>query len=317
MTTIVPWHEIGIQSNGVEPSDEVLNKVWKKDEYALQPIHTQIEGVPIRIPKKYALHRKGDKKVLKIVGENYLSIEKLRHSFSRIGEISNRLDLDSSSTRLGKFGQFGKVWSVIKIPNLGFYLYEDDKVECYLLFTISPTNFNNIEIRFIALRLVCSNGMTSTILNIVVESTEINGRFILNIKNQINKGINGYELGAKFLLRHKYKDRDVLTYLTELFGLNQVGSKILSKEGEMVFESIENQPGSSAGEKSWWNVFNAVTHHLDHEISYTEEHINKTWFGVYRNLKSRAFRRAIAYIRVDGNFKDEELSDEAADYIYL
>ena len=108
-----------------------------------------------------------------------------------------------------------------------------------------------------------------------------------------------YKEMAQHLSQKRYNDESVVEYFQRVFPVLTTktdSEKVLSKSAERAVEIINtnDQPGAEFGKGTWWEVFNATTYMVDHEIGRSADtRLTSAWYGANKNLKTKALETAV------------------------
>jgi hypothetical protein len=102
-----------------------------------------------------------------------------------------------------------------------------------------------------------------------------------------------YKEMASFLGERRYSDENIVEYFTRVFPV--AGSKKeMSKNAELAFHVLEEQPGTEFAPGSWWQAFNAVTYLTDHLAGRSADNrLQSAWYGQNKGVKTRALELAV------------------------
>jgi hypothetical protein len=117
-------------------------------------------------------------------------------------------------------------------------------------------------------------------------SVRVNHRSQFNadrVKEILGLGHNKVEKfkeAAEFLGSKNYIKSDLENYFGEVFGRSTREDKTLTRTAERALELVENQPGADFRPGTFWNMYNAVTYMVDHELGRSaDSRMASAWFG--------------------------------------
>jgi hypothetical protein len=158
--------------------------------------------------------------------------------------------------------------------------------------------------------VVCNNTLTLSLSskedNMVKVShrRQFDGDQVKQMLGVASDKLAQYKEMAKFLGSKKYKSETVKEYFNRIFPVNAYGrskneetkqKKELSQSATLAMQALQQQPGASFAEGSWWSAFNAVTYLTDHVIGRTQEgRLTSAWYGPNKGLKVKALETAVA-----------------------
>ena len=302
------WQRLGKKlSNNMRPEEmaRVVDVNWEVrgiDSYV------NFGGKYIKTGQK-SLIRTDTGAILSNVGEDWHIVQNIEiFEFFKELLIMGGMDMDSAGSLKG--GQI--VWALAKVNEFSFDIFDGDKIETYLLFSNPHQYGMSVNIQFITIRVICSNGLASLknrsyrIKHIkgFREKSDIVKRDIVKKTLAIaRKEFAEYRRMAGILASQPYDKDDLRQYYMEIFPISNPDRLItpdtkLTPRAERCLELVESQPGAKFARGTWWQAFNSVVYVIDHEQNTTAENrLYNQWYGDNKSLKIKAAKKAIQYAR--------------------
>lgn len=295
-----PWHKLGVPVSDDMTPRQIMQAAgldWTVSKHDTFAKVLAADGTEEYIATgTQALLRDTDNSVLTEVGPGWNPVQNEEafdffHKFTESGEMM----MDTAGSL-----QDGRiVWALADLKS-GFDLFGGDRINGYLLFSSFHKYGSATEVRFCAERVVCKNTLTMALKEHGKPSVKINHRakFDAN-KVQEVLGISGEKLEtlkeqAEFLGSKQYNKDDLEQYFGTLFGESNKEDQKLSRTAEKVMALVESQPGTEYAPGSFWQLFNAVTHHLDfHSGRSDDTRMASSWFGTGATKKVDALNLAL------------------------
>ena len=293
----VPWHGLGeALPEGATP-DEMLQAAQLDWEVEKKKAFVRVGDKEIETGQE-ALVRTSDSTVLTNVGPGWNPVQN-HEAFEFFEKFVEAGEMTMETAGSLKNGQI--VWALAKTTD-AFRVFEDDVVESYVLFTNPHQYGKTLDIRFTPIRVVCNNTLT---LAHTTKAGTSQDPIRLNHRQPFDSGkvqdimvtnrfrLRQYGEMAKMLGSYRAADDDVNDYINEL-----LGNKELSRTGKKIKANITEQPGADIREGSWWQVFNAVTYTVDHQLGRQDDsRLESAWYGANSKRKWDALELAGEYIR--------------------
>lgn len=300
-----PWHGLGKEVPAdLSPAQmlEAAGLDWSVDKIQT---FANIQGQQVYTGKD-ALVRSSDGRILDVVSQDWNPLQN-EEAFEFFNDFVCSGDMAMHTAGSLKNGQI--VWALAKI-NESFEVFGGDQVDSYLLFTLPHKFGQSIDVRFTPIRVVCNNTLTLSLSskedNMVKVShrRQFDGDQVKQMLGVASDKLAQYKEMAKFLGSKKYKSETVKEYFNRIFPVNAYGrskneetkqKKELSQSATLAMQALQQQPGASFAEGSWWSAFNAVTYLTDHVIGRTQEgRLTSAWYGPNKGLKVKALETAVA-----------------------
>lgn len=290
-----PWHKLGVPV-GDDMTPEQMMKAAGLD-WEVVKVDTFLEwNGETRPTGRQALVRETDGRVLTEVGPDWNPVQN-REAFEFFTDFVAAGDMVMDTAGSLKDGQI--VWALADIKD-DFTLFGGDKVKGYLLFSNPHQYGRSIDVKFVLTRVVCNNTLTVGLSEKGQPSAKINHRTKFdaeNVKKILGLSHNKLETfkdAAEFLGSKQYIKSDLETYFGKIFGESKKEDKKLARTAEKVMDLIETQPGAEFQKGSYWQMFNAVTYAVDHELGRSADtRMTSAWFGPNAKKKIDALNLAI------------------------
>jgi len=224
-----------------------------------------------------------------------------------------------------------QIWGLAEI-NDGFTLAGDDRVEGYLLVSVSHEWGKSNEIRFTPVRVVCNNTLSMALADKTQPAFKMPHTKVFDTElihsaelalGLASVRLDEYKQSAEFLSSKKYNDNTVVSYIADLLqpklalqekirlenskssDIELIDSRLRTLEEfqrtpHKVYEALEQQPGAdmASSKGTWWGAVNALTYVVDHKWGHDRDAaMHNAWFGARASLKNRAMTKAIEYAK--------------------
>lgn len=295
----VPWHGLGDPVGDCLTPIEMCKASGTFWDVVKVPAFIEYNGKQ-KLTGQEALVRSTDGKILTNVGPNWEPVQNTE-AFEFFDDFvkEGHMMMDTAGSLKG--GQI--VWALAKVGE-SFSLFGGDEVDSYLLFSNPHQYGKSIEIRFTPIRVVCWNTLTLSLSTASINSVSLSHRrkfdpdAIKEMMGLASTKLDTYKQTAEFLGSKRFTSETLLEYLDEIFPVTGSGKKDISKNAEAVFEIVsnDNQPGAKHAPGSWWQAFNGVTFHTDHNLSRTaDKRLENAWFGGVARTKVKALEKAVEF----------------------
>lgn len=215
--------------------------------------------------------------------------------------------------RAGSFDNGQTTFFILSNPGRAFALRGNDAIDNYTLVWNVHKYGTTLRLADLMMRQICTNGMVvadgeGTTMKINHRG-QLDPSFVARSFAKSTKGIEQFRESADFLASRRYTNDAVRRYLAEVFPstakkeeeapvANVPVEVTLSRPAQIVFDTIDTQPGAEMARGTWWNVFNGVTHATNHLLSANDEtRTSSVLFGVNRRRNMVALSKAIEYAR--------------------
>jgi len=290
----VPWHGLGVRVPDDVTPEQMLQAAGLDWTVEKIPGFATINGVQTPIDRS-ALVRSSDHKILDVVSDDWNPVQN-REAFEFFNDFVAAGDMDMHTAGSLKDGQI--VWGLAKVKE-SFELFKGDRVEGYLLFSNFHRYGNSTTVQFTPIRVVCNNTLTLSLNTKVENMAKISHRRVFDgdsVKEMLGVAkhkLAAYKEMAAFLGDRRYNDENIVEYFTRVFPV--AGSKKdMSKNAELAFHVLEEQPGTEFAPGSWWQAFNAVTYLTDHLAGRSADNrLQSAWYGQNKGVKTRALELAV------------------------
>ena len=289
-----PWHGLGVRlDDGVSPRE--MQKAAGLDWTVEKRPMFLADGA--QVPKKQALVRTSDNKVLDLVGNNWTPVQN-ETAFDFFQEFCDAGDMKMHTA--GSLLDGKRIWALAKVSS-DFTVFGDDKVEGYLLFS-NPHMFGQcVDVRFTPIRVVCNNTLTMSLNAKAQNFAKVNhrGEFdpeaVKEILGIARNTMDEYKQVAEFLGSKQISDQKFKEFLGKVFG-EAKDPKKLTRTAQMAYDVFETQPGAEFARGSWWQALNSVTYITDHKACRTQDaRLNSIWYGYGRKAKINAVKTAVEF----------------------
>ena len=297
----VPWHGLGVKvSNDLTP--EQMLKVAGLD-WTVDPVDLFAEVGDRRLPTGHrALVRSSDQRVLDVITDDWVPCQN-QEAFEFFNDFVAAGDMSMETAGSLKDGKI--VWALAAVKESFELFGGKDRVDAYLHFTNPHSYGQSIDVRFTPIRVVCNNTLTLSLSQKSKNMVKVSHRRQFNadeVKEALGvakEKLAKYKEMAQHLSQKRYNDESVVEYFQRVFPVLTTktdSEKVLSKSAERAVEIINtnDQPGAEFGKGTWWEVFNATTYMVDHEIGRSADtRLTSAWYGANKNLKTKALETAV------------------------
>lgn len=297
-----PWHTLGVEvSNSLTPQ-EIMKAA--KLNWSLSKELLQTES-GVKIPDYFALQRSSDKKVLDIVGKQYIPTQNAQAfqfftDFVKAGKMKMET---AGSLKGGKM-----VWALANIGN-SFKLSGNDVTKGYILLASPHEQGKSLRVKFTAVRVVCNNTITMA-LNEDALGFRMTHRHSFNEDMQslaketlglANDRLDTFADQAQKLAKKKVTKAQTAHFFTQVFQpeLENAPIEIIAEKANkatsLAVQALVNAPGHDLNDGTAWSLLNAVTYTTDHLLGRSPDaRLAKSWLGKNEALKIRALDLALA-----------------------
>lgn len=296
-TNEVPWHGLGVQVSDTLTPMEMLKAAQLDWTVSKRTMFYQDNDGIYQDVGSYALVRDTDAMVLTTsIGDGWTPCQN-EEAFKIFEPFVENHSLKMETAGSLKDGQI--VWGLAKVEE-SFDVFKGDVVDQYILL-VNPHKFGNrIQLRSTPIRVVCNNTLTFALKgsDVKLEAFQhhrnvFDPTIFVDVLTQARFQLNQYKEAAEFLGAKRYTTASVQKYFADVFPSN---IKDVSRNAETAFELLETQPGHEFAEGSWWQAFNSVTYMTDHLLGRNpESRLHSTWFGINKDRKNVALKKAIEY----------------------
>lgn len=294
----VPWHGSGhnVRSDDrkrkltVQEMIKLAKVDWLVD---LEPIYWGDKMVPTKVGQ--ALVRRPDKKVLDIVGPNYVPTQN-KEAFDFFNEFVDRGG--ASMETMGSLAGGTYVWGLADLK-AEFNVVKGDKVKGYLLVVCPHRQGKALLIKTTAIRVVCMNTLRLAMSEAgdffrMIHRQKFDERMQQKARETIGlarEQVDEFKATASKLRKMRIDDEDAIKIFAKVFRKDADSTVI-----EKVVDCYNNAPGADAG--NGWGVLNGVTYYVDHIASRTvDKRLTNAWMGKGERIKRRALDELVLIAR--------------------
>lgn len=297
----VPWHGLGVKvSNDLTPA-QMLKAAGL--DWTVDPVELFAEVGSKRLPTGHrALVRSSDQRVIEVITDDWNPVQN-EQAFEFFNDFVAHGDMSMETAGSLKDGKI--VWALAKVKESFDLFGGKDRVDAYLHFTNPHQYGQSIDVRFTPIRVVCNNTLTLSLntksKNMVKVShrREFDADQVKEALGIAKQKLAKYKEMAEFLSQKQYSNENVVDYFKRIFPVlttKEESKKVLSNSAERGLEIVkfDSQPGAEYGKGTWWEVFNATTYMIDHEIGRSvDARLTSAWYGANKNLKTKALETAV------------------------
>jgi len=297
----VPWHGLGVKvSNDLTPT-QMLKAAGL--DWTVDPVELFAEVGSKRLPTGHrALVRSSDQRVIEVITDDWNPVQN-EQAFEFFNDFVAHGDMSMETAGSLKDGKI--VWALAKVKESFDLFGGKDRVDAYLHFTNPHQYGQSIDIRFTPIRVVCNNTLTLSLNSKSKNMVKVSHRREFDA-DQVKEALGiakqklaKYKEMAEFLSQKQYSNENVVDYFKRIFPVlttKEESKKVLSNSAERGLEIVkfDSQPGAEYGKGTWWEVFNATTYMIDHEIGRSvDARLTSAWYGANKNLKTKALETAV------------------------
>lgn len=292
----VPWHKLGKIVSEAPNAQDAIKLAGLDWEVKRQQIHIDIsqeQGRPhfVSVPKKQALVRSTDNRVLAVIGSGYTPLQN-KDAFGFFDKFI--LSGDASFETAGSLRGGEIVWILAKLNRVPIEVGKGDQVSKYLLLSNSHNGTMAVRTGFTPVRVVCNNTLTmshesrnSKLIRIHHSSkVKENVDNLAEIVNAMDAKFEATAEQYKFLASRKINKKDLNNYIDIIFELRPEGTEReqmrAAKMREIISGLFENGAGAhlKSAKGTAWGAYNAVTEYLTHMGGKDESvRLHANWFG--------------------------------------
>lgn len=216
----------------------------------------------------------------------------------------------------GSFDEGRIVYILAKLPGT-IKVIDKDISEKYLLLSNTHDGKQSVTIKFIPVRIVCTNQLTSTSLDgstlRVIHSRGVQDRLTSakNLLGLINTQFDTIESNFKKMIKIKMSSKDVDLYMQKIYNPN---AKRSDKNLISATKPSFNNKGLESSKELWvagkgndikgvsgtlWAAYNGVTEYIDHHTKQRtgEAMLKSIWTGAGDLIKRRAYNEAVKLLK--------------------
>mgnify|MGYP003132082817 FL=1 len=328
----VPWHGLGVKVGADLTPLEMLKQAnlnWTVSKRSILTYNNadSEKADDLIISDDYSvLVRDSDNSILGPCGPKFIPTQNA-DAFTFFKKFTEAGDMNMHTAGSLRGGR--QVWGLAEI-NDGFTLPGDDRIEGYLLVSVSHEWGKSNEIRFTPIRVVCNNTLSMALADRsqpafkMPHTKAFDEDLIVSAEKALGLAstrLDEYQESAEFLSSKQYNENKVVSYIADVMQPKlAMQEKILLESAKTsetkaietrletleklqrtpykVYEALEQQPGANlkSSKGTWWGAVNAVTYVVDHKWGHDRDAaMHNAWFGARASLKNRAMTKAIEY----------------------
>jgi phage/plasmid-like protein (TIGR03299 family) len=201
-----------------------------------------------------------------------------------------------------------KIWLLAKLKKDKFSMFNGkDVTEPYLLFTLPNIYGMSTSVSLTAIRVVCNNTLTLSLgqtkgdkIVRVSHRREFIKEDVQETLGVVTKKMEQYHEALTFLSTKKASPEKISEYLRQIFPIITAkvdpDSKEMSKNAKIALAAVEQQPGATLGEGTWFAPYQAVTFTADHLMGRNAStRLNSAFYGDARAKKHKALNTALEF----------------------
>jgi len=293
----VPWHGLGKKVLPDLTPEQMLYEAGLDWTVEKIPAFAEVNGEKVAVGKS-ALVRSSDNKILDVVGDDWCETQNAE-AFGFFADFVSEGNMEMHTAGSLRGGQM--VWALAKVKDESFELFGKDRVDSYLLFSNPHMYGKSIDVRFTPIRVVCNNTLTLSLGSNTKNGVKVSHRTQFNAEEvKETMGIASFKLTeykkqAEFIASKRFTEESKVEYLERLFPvLGEAKRKERSKSATAVLDILDTQPGAEMGEGTFWQLYNGVTYHVDHQMGRNSDNrMNSAWFGGGVKKKQEALALAV------------------------
>lgn len=313
-----PWHGLGSKVSPDLTPAEMMVEAGLDWQIEKRKIYL---GDNTEIPRKFALVRSTDNRVLDVVGSTY-KITQNAEVFEFFNEfvLAGDMKMDvAGSLHGGKY-----IWALARVGS-DFAIGKGssaDEIQTYLLFSNPHVYGYSRVIKWTAVRVVCWNTLNYA-LGADLSGKRTRGK-TFSIPHSVDFGdkqkeaakkalglamaqTKQFEEAVRLLAKVKASKDEVDAFFWHVLGRDRTEAKTL-KDGSLriptmvsqFHDALDKAPGQDlrSAKGTWWGAVNAVTYVIDHEASRTPDvRLHNAWMGYTADIKTKAMDLALVAAR--------------------
>lgn len=295
----IPATQGGVDVSGAQTAEEAIKAAgldWKVEKRPVfYPTKTS-QLVPLE--DKYVTVRTDNDAGLGVVGDRYVPFQN-KTVFSFFDQLV--AEKAANYTRAGQIDGGSRVYLLAKLPK-SVQVAGVDTVDTYLLFNNSHDGSSSVEVKLLAVRLICSNGLTgwgtqssfkfrhsAAVAGKVIQARQVLGLTVQSIDQFLEQ--------ADRLARTKLNKQIVDDFLKGI-DLHKTPDESTRRENQRydILRLIDTGIGHDRPQiqRTLWAAVNAVTEYIDHRPGDVEKRLSSIWFGHGAAIKEKAFKTALS-----------------------
>lgn len=291
-----PWDGVGSNLLSTKSTDDWLNDTGLNWEVEKVIPEYYWKGQKFIDDQQRFLIRSSDGRKLSTVSRDWEPVQnKEAFDFFRDFVDTGKMTMEAA----GELKDGNIIWALAKTSK-EMYVFRDDRIDNFILFTLPHQYGKTIDVRHTPLRIQCGNILTFAL------SRQGDLSFKMNHRRKFDATIVKETLGiaddrmakykeiAEFLGGRKYTKELVVEYFKSLFPSMGENEDKTSRAAKLCESVLETQPGHTVQTGSWWQAFNSVTYVLDHHLGRNQNNrLYSAWYGPNRNIKLKALDLAV------------------------
>lgn len=296
------WHDEGVRVETEQTAQNAIKLARLDYEVVKVPLVGYIEDDVIPCDYQGILN-KSNNKILGIVKDKYKIIQNTE-AFDFFDSVVQAGEAFYHSA--GSLGDGERIWILAKLPK-DILLFNDDKIEQYLLLTNSHDGKHSLLMYFTPIRVVCNNTLIASYPNAV---DGISIKHFGDLKNKVKIAretlslalsfYGGFEDNCKQMLDTSLSDSQAEKYFSELLGIKEEKETSTHAKNSLnrLTSLFHYGKGNNQVQNTVWAGYNAVTEYTDHFKTVRADKIKSLLFGSGAILKRKAFVKAMDLVTV-------------------
>lgn len=305
------WHGLGKVLQAAPTTADAL--VYAGLDWPVEtiPSYAEIGGRYVEVPDAKHVVRHGvedDPEILGTVGARWTPLQN-REAFSWFDPLVHEGNVSLEAAGAVRGGR--NVWILARINDSSVSVGQrsDDLVNPYLLLSNAHDGSRAVTVAFTPIRVVCWNTLSAAHSAadqaqsgaVKLRHTRNLATSLVQLREQIDLERRNFE--AKALVWRELAERPVekadeaADYVRRVFGEQKAVKKALDLGEELpevraekhVARLFVNGPGADSAGRTWFGLYMAATHYIDHERGRTtDSRLASTWFGPGAETRDRA-----------------------------
>lgn len=289
----LPWHGLGVALPDKATPEEMMIAAGLDWEVGKFPTTFNFNGQEV-LTGDQALVRMTDGKKLTTVSEGWEPVQN-KEAFEFFDDFVKAGQMEMETAGALRDGQI--IWAQANLDD-GFTLFGGDEVKGHLLFSNPHQYGATVSISLVSTRVVCNNTLTLALSEKGGRRVNVNHRkkfdaaHVKQLMGLADTKMTRFKEAGEFLGTVKVDSDKLRKYAAALFGEKENGE--LTRNGTLMIEAFEKQPGTEFAPGSMWQAFNAVTFCTNHVFGRTNDRrMESVWYGEADRLNTKALNLAI------------------------
>ena len=270
----MPWHGLGVETNGLTTSAEMIVAAGLDWAVKQQPIFTTLDGKQIAINGKRANVRSTDGEVLGVVGDRYTPIQ----NDEMMSFADALLDEGARYETAGSLKSGQVIFAALEIPEKIAIKGDNGATTTYLVIANGHNGLFPLKAMITPVRVVCMNTLNAALGSAKMSFTL---RHTAKIEEKVSEAkralglasaaVDEFSLIGSRMVKEKMERGEAFRIISRIFPLSESEKRekeVMSERAKATFAILNNAENLDGLRDTKWGVYNAIAEYLDHGVSY-------------------------------------------------